>query len=105
VAIDLDVVVDPDPAHAPFGEDIGLGRQGLERAKPWTCSYSGPHARLALVFTAGIGEHAPEIRSRSCARCGSDMPRRSTRRSARYSAQLWMRRRRRSFPTSSAKAT
>jgi hypothetical protein len=31
VAVDIDVVVDTDPAHAPFGEDIGLGRQGLER--------------------------------------------------------------------------
>ena len=31
VTLDLDVVVDPDPAHAPFGEDVGLDRQGLER--------------------------------------------------------------------------
>jgi hypothetical protein len=31
VALDLDVVVDPDAAHAPFGEDVGLGRQRLER--------------------------------------------------------------------------
>ena len=31
VAVDLDVIVDADPAHAPLGEHIGLGRQGLER--------------------------------------------------------------------------
>jgi hypothetical protein len=31
VALDVNVVVDADPAHAPFGEDVGLGRQGLER--------------------------------------------------------------------------
>jgi len=30
-ALDLDVVLDPDPAHAPFGEDVGLARQRLER--------------------------------------------------------------------------
>jgi len=29
--LDIDVVtVDTDTAHTPFGEDIGLGRQGLE---------------------------------------------------------------------------
>ena len=31
MALDIDVVVDADTAHAPFGEDIRLGRQGLER--------------------------------------------------------------------------
>jgi hypothetical protein len=31
VALDIDVVVDTDTAHAPFGEDIRLDRQGLER--------------------------------------------------------------------------
>ena len=31
VALDIDVIVDADTAHAPFGEDVGLGRQGLER--------------------------------------------------------------------------
>ena len=30
VALDIDVIVDADPAHAPFGEDIRLGRQRLE---------------------------------------------------------------------------
>jgi hypothetical protein len=30
VALDIDVVVDTDTAHAPFGEGIGLGRQGFE---------------------------------------------------------------------------
>jgi Recombinase len=29
VALRLDVVVDSDPAHAPLGEDVGFGRQGL----------------------------------------------------------------------------
>ena len=47
--------------------------------KQWTCSYFGRHVIGALmaslegldglVFTAGIGEHAPEIRSRVCVRC------------------------------------
>ena len=31
VLVYLDVVVEPDPALLPFGEDIGLGRQRLER--------------------------------------------------------------------------
>ena len=31
VGLDLDVVVDADPAQPPFGEGIGLARQGLER--------------------------------------------------------------------------
>jgi hypothetical protein len=31
VALDIDVVVDADPAHAPFREDIGGNRQGLEQ--------------------------------------------------------------------------
>ena len=49
------------------------------RMKQWTCSYFGRHVIGALmaslegldglVFTAGIGEHAPEIRSRVCVRC------------------------------------
>ena len=30
VLLDLDVVVEPDPAFLPFGEDVGLGRQRLE---------------------------------------------------------------------------
>ena len=31
VLLDLDVVVEPDPAFLPFGKDVGLGRQRLER--------------------------------------------------------------------------
>jgi hypothetical protein len=31
VLVDLDVVVEPDPALLPLGEDVGLGRQRLER--------------------------------------------------------------------------
>jgi hypothetical protein len=31
VALDIDVVVDADPAHAPFREDIGVNRQRLEQ--------------------------------------------------------------------------
>jgi hypothetical protein len=31
LALDIDVVVDADPAHAPFREDVRLGRQRLER--------------------------------------------------------------------------
>ena len=31
VLVDLDVVVEPDPAFLPLGEDVGLGRQRLER--------------------------------------------------------------------------
>ena len=31
VLVDLDVVVEPDPAFLPFGKDVGLGRQRLER--------------------------------------------------------------------------
>jgi hypothetical protein len=31
VALDLDMVVDADAAHAPLGEHVGLGRQRLER--------------------------------------------------------------------------
>ena len=31
VLVDLDVVVEPDPAFLPRGEDVGLGRQRLER--------------------------------------------------------------------------
>ena len=30
VLLDLDVVVEPDPALLPFGEDVRLGRQRLE---------------------------------------------------------------------------
>ena len=30
VLVDLDVVVEPDPAFFPFGKDVGLGRQRLE---------------------------------------------------------------------------
>jgi hypothetical protein len=29
--VDLDVVIEPDPAHPPFGVFKGLGRQGLQR--------------------------------------------------------------------------
>ena len=29
--LDLDVVIEPDPAFLPFGVDVGLGRQRLER--------------------------------------------------------------------------
>ena len=29
--VDIDVVIDPDAAGAPFGEHVRLGRQGLER--------------------------------------------------------------------------
>jgi len=42
VALDIDVVVDTDTAHAPFGEDIGLGRQGLRG-----------HGRLELQLRRG----------------------------------------------------
>src|SRR6202012_4123384 len=31
VMIDVDVIVDADAAQAPFGEHVGLDRQGLER--------------------------------------------------------------------------
>jgi hypothetical protein len=31
VAVDLDVIVEGDPALAPLGEDVGLGRQRPER--------------------------------------------------------------------------
>jgi hypothetical protein len=31
VTLDIDMVVDADTAHAPFGEDVRLGRQWLER--------------------------------------------------------------------------
>ena len=31
VLLDLDVVVEPDAAFLPFGVDVGLGRQRLER--------------------------------------------------------------------------
>jgi hypothetical protein len=31
--VDIDVIIDPDTAGAPFGEHVRLGRQGLER---WT---------------------------------------------------------------------
>jgi hypothetical protein len=27
MAVDVDVIIDADPASAPFGEDIGLDRQ------------------------------------------------------------------------------
>ena len=30
VLLDLDVIVEPDPALLPLGEDVGLGRQRLE---------------------------------------------------------------------------
>jgi hypothetical protein len=30
---DLDVIVEPDPAFLPFGKDVGLGRQRLERER------------------------------------------------------------------------
>lgn len=30
VTVDIDVIIDADPPGAPFGEHIGLGRQGLE---------------------------------------------------------------------------
>ena len=28
---DLDVIIEPNPAFLPFGKDVGLGRQLLER--------------------------------------------------------------------------
>ena len=31
MAVDVDVIVEPDAADAPFGEDVGLDRQGLQR--------------------------------------------------------------------------
>ena len=31
VLVELDVVVEPDPALLPFGKDVGLGRQRLQR--------------------------------------------------------------------------
>ena len=31
VLLDLDVVVEPDPAFLPRGKDVGLGRQRFER--------------------------------------------------------------------------
>jgi hypothetical protein len=31
MALDIDVIIDANPAHAPFGEDIRLDRQRLER--------------------------------------------------------------------------
>src|SRR5262249_40227849 len=31
VLVDLDVIVEPDPAFLPLGEDVELGRQRLER--------------------------------------------------------------------------
>jgi hypothetical protein len=36
VALDIDMVVDDDTAHAPFREDIRLDRQGLEQPKERT---------------------------------------------------------------------
>ena len=30
MAVDIDVIIDADPADAPFGEHVGLDRQGLE---------------------------------------------------------------------------
>ena len=31
MAVDIDVIIDADAADAPFGEHVGLDRQGLER--------------------------------------------------------------------------
>src|ERR1700730_13612030 len=31
MALDIDVIIEANPAHAPFGEDIRLDRQRLER--------------------------------------------------------------------------
>jgi len=39
VLVDLDVVIEPDPALLPFGKDVGFGRQRL-RAGRSSCSNS-----------------------------------------------------------------
>jgi len=42
VPLDIDMVIDADPAQAPFGEDVGLHGQGLER---WPVASSQPTFR------------------------------------------------------------
>jgi acetate kinase len=49
-----------------------VGVSGISSDMRALLGSSDPHTREAVdlfVFTAGIGEHAPEIRSRLCARC------------------------------------
>jgi hypothetical protein len=33
MAVDVDVIVDPDPAGAPFGKDVGVDRQGFKTGR------------------------------------------------------------------------
>ena len=50
---DLDVVVEPDPAFLPFGEDVGLGRQRLER-RPFQILEQGATARAEIARYAVV---------------------------------------------------
>ena len=62
VLVDLDVVVEPDPAFLPGGEDVGLGRQRLERRavqlleeRAPACSEMPRHAVIELRDQFGDG--------------------------------------------------
>jgi hypothetical protein len=48
MAVYVDVIVDPDPAGAPFGKDVGVDRQGLQ----------GRPVQLLVQLPAGDAEPA-----------------------------------------------
>ena len=59
MAVYVDVIVDPDPAGAPFGKDVGVDRQGLQ----------GRPVQLLVQLPAGDAE--PADRRSSCRRTSS----------------------------------
>src|SRR5215475_1606502 len=59
VLVDLDVIVEPDPAFLPLGEDIGLGRQRLE-GRPFQILEQSATACTQMARHPGID--APRVR-------------------------------------------
>src|SRR5215813_11113455 len=65
ISSDMRTLLASDNSHAKEAVDLFIFRAAREIGG-LTASLGGLDG---LVFTAGIGEHAPEIRSRVCARC------------------------------------
>jgi hypothetical protein len=58
MAVDVDAIVDPDPAGAPFGKDVVVDRQGLQ----------GRPVQLLVQLPAGDAEPADRPFLRRAAR-------------------------------------
>ena len=56
VLLDLDVIIEADPALLPFGVDVGLGRQRLQ----------APIARVASNSARRLAPRCRDTRSLSC---------------------------------------